>query len=79
MISEQEGCAIEELNAGKICDWFVKDKLKREQKPESAVLQWDDSEFQFWASIKRRVIFTFYKLNSFVIQLVCYTGESLYY
>ena len=47
VISEQEGCAIEELNAGKICDWFVKDKLKREQKPESAVLQWDDSEFQF--------------------------------
>lgn len=45
VISEQEGCSIEELNAGKICDWFVKDKLKREQNLDSAVLQWDDSEF----------------------------------
>ncbi|KAK9085060.1 hypothetical protein Sjap_025471 [Stephania japonica] len=46
VISEQEGIPIEELNAGKICDWFVKDKLKREQNLESAVLQWDDSQFQ---------------------------------
>ena len=46
VVAEQEGCSIEELNAGKVCDWFVKDKLKREQNPESAVLQWDDSEFQ---------------------------------
>ncbi|KAI3466628.1 hypothetical protein Pfo_023291 [Paulownia fortunei] len=45
VISEQEGCTIEELNAGKVCDWFLKDKLKREQNLESAVLQWDDSEF----------------------------------
>ncbi|KAF5742229.1 hypothetical protein HS088_TW09G00273 [Tripterygium wilfordii] len=45
VISEQEGGTIEELNAGRICDWFVKDKLKREQKTESAVLQWDDSDF----------------------------------
>ncbi|KAK7246599.1 hypothetical protein RIF29_41468 [Crotalaria pallida] len=45
VISEQEGCSIEELNAGKICDWFLKDKLKREQNIDSAVLQWDD-EFQ---------------------------------
>ncbi|CAI0467849.1 unnamed protein product [Linum tenue] len=45
VISEQEGCAIEELNAGKVCDWFLKDKLKREQNIDSAVLQWDDSEF----------------------------------
>ncbi|KAM1033344.1 hypothetical protein ACFX13_037658 [Malus domestica] len=44
VISEQEGCEIEELNAGKVCDWFVKDKLKREQNLDSAVLQWDDSE-----------------------------------
>ncbi|CAL9015329.1 unnamed protein product [Prunus brigantina] len=43
VISEQEGCPIEELNAGKVCDWFVKDKLKREQNLDSAVLQWDDS------------------------------------
>nr|GMD93041.1 receptor-interacting protein, putative [Ipomoea batatas]GMD93042.1 receptor-interacting protein, putative [Ipomoea batatas] len=47
VISEQEGCPIEELNAGRICDWFLKDKLKREQNLESAVLQWDSSEFQF--------------------------------
>lgn len=46
MIGEQEGCSIEELNAGKICDWFLKDKLKREQNLDSAVLQWDESDFQ---------------------------------
>ncbi|CDP17922.1 unnamed protein product [Coffea canephora] len=40
VIAEQEGCAIEELNAGRVCDWFLKDKLKREQNLESAVLQW---------------------------------------
>jgi hypothetical protein len=47
VISEQEGCSIEDLNAGKICDWFLKDKLKREQNIGSAVLQWDDSELPF--------------------------------
>ncbi|TKY71618.1 hypothetical protein E2542_SST00350 [Spatholobus suberectus] len=47
VISEQEGCPIEELNAAKICDWFLKDRLKREQNIGSAVLQWDDSEFRF--------------------------------
>ncbi|KAL3325405.1 hypothetical protein AABB24_036570 [Solanum stoloniferum] len=46
VIGEQEGCSIEELNAGKICDWFLKDKLKREQNLDSAVLQWDESDFQ---------------------------------
>ncbi|XP_038972366.1 uncharacterized protein LOC120104747 [Phoenix dactylifera] len=45
VISEQEGVPIEELNAGRICDWYLKDKLKREQDFESAVLQWDDSDF----------------------------------
>ncbi|CAN0927804.1 hypothetical protein LINGRAHAP2_LOCUS36106 [Linum grandiflorum] len=45
VISEQEGCEIEELNAGKVCDWFLKDKLKREQSLDSAVLRWDDSDF----------------------------------
>ncbi|XP_010905553.1 uncharacterized protein [Elaeis guineensis] len=40
-----EGVPIEELNAGRICDWYLKDKLKREQDAESAVLQWDDSDF----------------------------------
>lgn len=47
VISEQEGCSIEDLNAGRICDWFLKDKLKREQNIGSAVLQWDDSELPF--------------------------------
>ncbi|CAN1854465.1 hypothetical protein LINPERHAP1_LOCUS41325 [Linum perenne] len=45
VVAEQEGCRIEELNAGKVCDWFLKDKLKREQSIDSAVLQWDDSDF----------------------------------
>ncbi|XP_010538258.1 PREDICTED: uncharacterized protein LOC104812675 [Tarenaya hassleriana] len=47
VIGEQEGCRMEELNAGKICDWFLKDKLKREQDFDSAVLQWDDPDFPF--------------------------------
>ncbi|XP_073135978.1 uncharacterized protein [Henckelia pumila] len=47
VIAEQEGCPIEDLNAGRVCDWFLKDKLKREQNLESAVLQWDDSQFMF--------------------------------
>lgn len=42
VIAEQEGCTIEELNAGRICDWFIKDKLKKEQNIDDAVLQWDD-------------------------------------
>uniref|UniRef100_A0A2P2J5D5 Receptor-interacting protein n=1 Tax=Rhizophora mucronata TaxID=61149 RepID=A0A2P2J5D5_RHIMU len=46
VISEQEGCPIEELNAGRVCDWFLEDKLKREQNIDSAVLQWDDSDYQ---------------------------------
>nr|TKW06815.1 hypothetical protein SEVIR_7G265600v2 [Setaria viridis] len=37
-----EGVPIEELNAGRVCDWFIKDKLKREQGLGTAVLQWDD-------------------------------------
>ncbi|KAL5216584.1 hypothetical protein ABZP36_007985 [Zizania latifolia] len=45
VISEQEGVPIEELNAGRVCDWFLKDKLKREQNVGSAVLQWDDPGF----------------------------------
>ncbi|KAL8228674.1 hypothetical protein R6Q57_013574 [Mikania cordata] len=44
VIGEQEGCSIEELNAGKVCDWFLKDKLKREQNLDP-VLQWDESDF----------------------------------
>ncbi|KAK3143605.1 hypothetical protein QOZ80_4AG0302390 [Eleusine coracana subsp. coracana] len=45
VISEQEGVPIEELNAGRVCDWFVKDKLKREQNVGTPVLQWDDPGF----------------------------------
>ncbi|KAG8066395.1 hypothetical protein GUJ93_ZPchr0004g39546 [Zizania palustris] len=45
VISEQEGVPVEELNAGRVCDWFLKDKLKREQNVGSAVLQWDDPGF----------------------------------
>uniref|UniRef100_A0A0A9EZN6 Uncharacterized protein n=1 Tax=Arundo donax TaxID=35708 RepID=A0A0A9EZN6_ARUDO len=45
VISEQEGVPIEELNAGRVCDWFMKDKLKREQNVGTAVLQWDDPGF----------------------------------
>ncbi|KAF8660144.1 hypothetical protein HU200_057704 [Digitaria exilis] len=45
VISEQEGVPIEELNAGRVCDWFLKDKLKREQGVGTAVLQWDDPGF----------------------------------
>ncbi|XP_057544140.1 uncharacterized protein LOC130823524 [Amaranthus tricolor] len=44
VIAEQEDCSIEELNAGRVCDWFLKDKLKREQNIGSAVLQWDDDD-----------------------------------
>uniref|UniRef100_A0A804ULE8 Uncharacterized protein n=1 Tax=Zea mays TaxID=4577 RepID=A0A804ULE8_MAIZE len=40
-----EGVPIEELNAGRVCDWFLKDKLKREQNVGTAVLQWDDPGF----------------------------------
>ncbi|CAL9098706.1 uncharacterized protein LOC135639096 isoform X1 [Musa acuminata AAA Group] len=47
VISAQEGVPIEELNAGRLCDWFLKDKLKREQDLGSAVIQWDDSDSQF--------------------------------
>ncbi|KAM7525154.1 hypothetical protein LguiA_015056 [Lonicera macranthoides] len=46
VVAEQEGCSIEELNAGRVSDWFLKDKLKREQNLDSAVLQWDESDFQ---------------------------------
>lgn len=42
VIAEQEGVGIEELNAGRICDWFVKDKERRQVDKESAVLKWDD-------------------------------------
>lgn len=41
VISKQEGVAIEQLNAGIVCDWFQKDKEKRETDLESATLKWD--------------------------------------
>ncbi|CAI5526241.1 unnamed protein product [Closterium sp. Naga37s-1] len=40
VISEQEGVPIEELNAGRVCDWFIKDKAKRDEDINSAVLKW---------------------------------------
>ncbi|KAI5081007.1 hypothetical protein GOP47_0004190 [Adiantum capillus-veneris] len=40
IIAQQEGKAIEDLNAGIICDWFQKDKAKRETDFDSATLQW---------------------------------------
>eukprot|EP00897_Mesotaenium_endlicherianum_P004968 jgi/Mesen1/449/ME000101S10678 len=40
IISEQEGVPIESLNAGIVCDWFTKDRAKREEDRSSAVLQW---------------------------------------
>ncbi|GBG68770.1 hypothetical protein CBR_g3310 [Chara braunii] len=39
-ISRQEGVPIKELNAGRIVDWFTKDKMKRENGSDSAVLKW---------------------------------------
>lgn len=49
VISEQEGVPIEELNAGRVVDWFVKDKEKRKEDVDSAVLKWPampDDDFQ---------------------------------
>jgi hypothetical protein len=43
VIAEQEGAAIEDLNAGRICDWFQKDKEKRDQDIDSATLKWKSS------------------------------------
>ena len=39
-IAEEEGVPIEELNAGKVVDWFVRDQQKRQEDPESATLKW---------------------------------------
>lgn len=44
-ISEQEGVPIEELNAGKLCDWFVRDKGKRDKNVEEATLKWNTREW----------------------------------
>ena len=40
VVSKQEGIPIEQLNAGIICDWFQKDKEKREKDFDSATLKW---------------------------------------
>lgn len=45
VIAEQEGVAIEELNAGRVCDWFQKDKAKRETDMESATLKWESNDW----------------------------------
>eukprot|EP00963_Diacronema_lutheri_P001554 scaffold102_cov340-Pavlova_lutheri.AAC.11 len=39
-VAEEEGCSIEELNAGKVVDWFAADKKKRDDDPDSATLHW---------------------------------------
>ncbi|EFJ29359.1 hypothetical protein SELMODRAFT_69311, partial [Selaginella moellendorffii] len=41
VIAKQEGRSMESLNAGIICDWFVKDKAKG---MESATLKWGEEE-----------------------------------
>ncbi|GAQ83864.1 hypothetical protein KFL_001660010 [Klebsormidium nitens] len=49
VISKQEGVPIEELNAGRVVDWFSKDKEKRKEDVNSAVLKWPsmpDDDFQ---------------------------------
>ncbi|KAJ7544955.1 hypothetical protein O6H91_09G100300 [Diphasiastrum complanatum] len=48
VISEQENVPISDLNAGKICDWFVKDKAKRKEAINSAVLKWDNGHGPGW-------------------------------
>ena len=45
VIAEQEGVAIEELNAGRVCDWFQKDKVKRETDIETATLKWESNDW----------------------------------
>ena len=39
-IAEEKECAIEDLNAGKIVDWFVEDAEKRSKDVNSATLKW---------------------------------------
>uniref|UniRef100_A0A7S0WMR7 Uncharacterized protein n=1 Tax=Pyramimonas obovata TaxID=1411642 RepID=A0A7S0WMR7_9CHLO len=40
IIAEEEKCSIEELNAGKVADWFTKDVERKNTSPEDAVLKW---------------------------------------
>jgi len=40
IIAEKEGCTVEELNAGRVADWFTKDAALRESDPDAAVLKW---------------------------------------
>jgi len=42
VVAEQEGCGIEDLNAGRIMDWFTKDSQKEEAEK---VLDWSNEEF----------------------------------
>mmetsp|Transcript_29490 Transcript_29490/g.40723 ORF Transcript_29490/g.40723 Transcript_29490/m.40723 type:complete len:153 (+) Transcript_29490:116-574(+) len=39
-ISDEEGCAIEDLNAGKVTDWFSKDSQRKKDNPDEAILKW---------------------------------------
>ena len=40
IIAEEEKCNIEDLNAGKVADWFTKDVERKKTNPEDAVLKW---------------------------------------
>eukprot|EP00976_Prorocentrum_cordatum_P097500 1191017-Prorocentrum_minimum.AAC.5 len=40
IIAEEEKCSIEELNAGRVADWFTKDVERKNNNPEDAVLKW---------------------------------------
>mmetsp|Transcript_40816 Transcript_40816/g.76388 ORF Transcript_40816/g.76388 Transcript_40816/m.76388 type:complete len:149 (-) Transcript_40816:527-973(-) len=40
VIAKEEDCTIEELNAGRIADWFTKDNERRQTDPDDAVLKW---------------------------------------
>ena len=42
VVAEQEGCGIEDLNAGRIMDWFTKDSRKTDSE---RVLDWSNEEF----------------------------------
>lgn len=40
VIAEEEGVSVEELNAGKVVDWFTKDAERRQTDPSAGVLKW---------------------------------------
>jgi hypothetical protein len=40
IIAKAENCTVEELNAGRIADWFTNDAALRETDPDKCVLKW---------------------------------------